>query len=132
MPLIDKLEEIFLEDFSKLNLDSVDNYARENRETIIFLCNLKEEVKKEIEKMLGEKIIKKVQENYYPKLFRGCSSEYLPYPEYFAYALQENAFSFDELQKINLGKDSWKNDFIRKYSKENLLKNLREKLFPLF
>jgi hypothetical protein len=128
MSLIDRLEEDFLEEFSEVNLDGVASYIKENYDALIFLCKFKEEVKKEIEEILGKKIIKKVQENYYPKLLRGDNKEFLPHPEYLAYALQENIFSFDELRKINLGNDSWKKDFIRKYSKENILKNFREKL----
>ena len=131
MSLIDKFEEVFLEEFSKLNMSNLDNYVRENNKAIIFLCSFNDGLNKKIEKALGEFIIKKVQENYYLRLLRGCNPESLDYPEYLVYALQENSFSSDELRKINLGIDSWRIAFIRKYSKENLLKNLREKLlFP--
>lgn len=129
MLLIDRFQEIFLEEFPKMNLDNIENYVKENRREILFLCNSEEEINRKIEEILGEFIIKKVRENYYPRLFRGCSINSLPCPEYLAYALQENVFSFDELHRINLGNDCWRNEFIKKYSKEDLLKNLREKLF---
>jgi hypothetical protein len=132
MGLIDRLEEIFLEEFNGLDIDNVDKYMKENSDTILFLRKFKRDVDKKIEEALGDKIIKKVKENYYPKLFRGCSTNALAHPEYFAYALEKNIFSFNELYKINLGKDSWKNAFIIKYSKENLLKNFREELLHLF
>lgn len=129
MPLIDAWENDFFEEFTKLNLDNIGDYVRKNRKELIFLCESIEGLDKKIEEMLGEFIIKKARENYYPKLFRGCSQDSLPHPEYLAYALRENAFSSDELRKINLGNDSWRDDFIKKYSKENLLRNFREKLF---
>ncbi len=129
MSLIDKFKEVFLEEFSEVDLDNVDDYARKNNKEITFLCDSDSSFSEKIEKTLGEKIIKKVQENYYPKLFRGCSLDSLPYPEYLAYTLQENVFSFDELYKINLGNDSWKNDVIKKYSKENLLKREFQRRF---
>lgn len=130
MSLRDTLKEAFLEEFSGLNLDSVDNYVSENRKEIIFLCDSDYSLNEKIEKLLGEKIIKKVQEDYYPKLLRGCTAKSLGYPKYLAYALQENSFSFDELRKINLEKGYWKNDVIKNYSEQNLLKNLWGKLLP--
>ncbi len=129
MPLIDEFERIFFEEFINLSLDNVEDYVRKNKKEIIFLCDSREGINKKIEEMLGEFIIKKVRENYYPRLLRGCSQIALPNPEYLAYALQENEFSFDELHKINLGEDSWKNDCIRKYSKENLLKKEFQRIF---
>ena len=128
MPLINRFEEDFLEEFSELNLDNVNNYMRENNKAIIFLCGFSESINEKIEKILGKFIIKKVRENYYPRLLRGCDSESLEHPEYLVYALQENRFSSDELRKINLETDSWRIAFISKYSEKNLLKNAREKL----
>jgi len=131
MSLRDTLEEAFLEEFSGLNLDSVDNYARENKKEIAFLCDSDYSLNEKIEKLLGDKIIKKVQEDYYPKLLRGRSPASLEYPKYFAYTLQENSFPFDELRKINLGDDFWKNDVIKRYSDGKLLKHVREKLLDI-
>ncbi|MEK6833445.1 MAG: hypothetical protein AABY32_05335 [Nanoarchaeota archaeon] len=130
MSLIDKFEEAFFEEFSKSDIDNIDNYAKQNHEASLFLFKFKEGFKEKIEEALGEKIINKVRENYYPKLLRGVNSGSLPFPEYLAYALQQNSFSFDELYKINLWNDSWRIDFIIRYSDKNLLKNLREKLLP--
>ncbi|MFH1503141.1 MAG: hypothetical protein ABIE36_00595 [Candidatus Diapherotrites archaeon] len=129
MSLIDEFEEVFFKKFSELNMSNLYNFVEENKKTIIFLCNSDCSFNKKIEKALGEFIIKKeVQENYYPKLLRGRSPESLGYPEYLAYALKENIFSFDQLRKINLDYNSWKNEFIEKYSDRNLLKNFRERL----
>ena len=128
MSLTDTLKEAFLEEFSELNIDNVDNYAKENNKAIIFLCSFNDGFNEKIEKVLGDIIIKNVRENYYPRLFRGRSPESLAYPKYLAYALEKNSFSFDELRRINLENDSWRNNFIKKHLDGNLLKNEREKL----
>ena len=104
---------------------------RKNSEEIIFLCNRKPDVNEEIEKTLGGLIIEEAMDNCYPKLCRGLSPESLGHPEYFAFALQKHIFSNDELHKINLQKDSWIEDFIRKYSKKDLLKSERERLLSI-
>ncbi len=134
IPLIDTWEEDFLEEFSKCDIDNVDNYVKENREVIIFLHKSKDGFDEKIEKILGEFIIKRVREYHYLRLSRGCSPESFE-PEYLAYALQEQekkkyfVFSFDELRRINLGDDSSRTAFIRKYSEENLLKKEFQRRF---
>lgn len=132
MSLMDKFEEVFLEEFNKLEYIEIENYVKENNKEILFLCSHDVSFNEKIEEALGKSIIKKVQESYYTKLSRGCNPESLGYSEYLAYALQENSFSSDELRKINLGNDCWRNALIRKYSEKNLLKNLREKLLHPF
>lgn len=131
MGLIDKFEETFLKEISGLNMKEVEGYIIANSQDIIYLCSRKPDINGEIEKILGDVIIKEATGNCYQKLSRGLSPESLVYPEYFSYALQENKFSSDELHKINLQNDSWKEDFIIKYAKKDLLKCERERLMGL-
>jgi len=128
MLLIDKLEETFLKEINELNISNFDDYLKINNKAIIFLCSFKDEINKKIEEGLKEFIIEKVRENYYPKLYNGINPESLGHPEYLAYALNENIFSSNELRRINFQNDSWRNNFIKKYIDEKLLKNLKEKL----
>lgn len=131
MGLIDKFEETFLEAFGLLTLDKIQDYVKDNRDAIRFLCSNREKINEKIEEKLEEQIIEKVIKNYYPKLYRGISANSLEYPEYFAHALQKNIFSFEQLQRINFQNDNWRAEFIKKYLKKDLLKREREKLLNL-
>ncbi|MCX6749843.1 MAG: hypothetical protein NTZ83_00115, partial [Candidatus Pacearchaeota archaeon] len=69
MSLIDKFEEVFIEDFNKLEGTEMEDYIRKNRDAIKFLCDKNSEISEEIEQILRENvIIKEVREKYYEKL----------------------------------------------------------------
>ncbi len=131
MSLINQCEELFLGEFYGLEYEQIEDYMKKNRDTILFLCKHKESLNKEIEEIIGKSIIKKVRESYYPRLLRNVNLDSLKNPEYFVYALQKNSFTFDELRKINLGNDNWKNAIMKKYQKPNILKHLREKFLNI-
>jgi hypothetical protein len=131
MDLIDKFEEDFLEDTAGLTLRDMEDYMKKNSKDIIFLCIRKPEINEHIEKTLGGLIVEEAVDNYYEKLRRGLSPEALGHPEYFAFTLQKHVFSNDDLHQINLQKDSWREDFIKKYSKKDLLKSERERLLGI-
>jgi hypothetical protein len=129
MSLIDKFEEGFLEDFNKLKPIEIEDYIRENKKAIKFLCDNNSEISGFIEEVLEKHvIIKEVREKYYEKLLRGCNRELLEHPEYLAYVLRNNILSPYELRKINLENDYIRNAFIKKHSDEKLLKKFRERL----
>jgi hypothetical protein len=131
MALIDKFEEAFFEETAGFTLMDMENYMKKNSKDIIFLCNRKPSFNEDIEKTLGGLIVEEAMNNYYEKLRRGLTPESLGHPEYFAFTLQKHVFSNDELHQINLQKDSWIEDFIKKYSKKDLLKSERERLLSI-
>lgn len=133
MSLIDKFEDVFLEDFNILKGIEIEDYIRKNRKAIKFLCDDNNEISEFIEEALEKLvIIKEVREKYYEKLTRGSNPEFLAHPEYLAYAFRNNIFLPYELRRINFENDHIRNAFIKKYSDEKLLKNFREKLLGIF
>jgi hypothetical protein len=136
MGLIDKWEEDFFEDLDGLDMSNIGNYLKKNREAIIFLSEHKKDINKKIEEKLEEFVIEEALNLGYQRLLKGFDPNSIGHPEYFAYALaldrNKTIFTFDQLHKINLQNDRWKEKFIEKYSKKDLLKNLREKFLDIY
>lgn len=130
MDLIDKFEEIFLEQFDSLDtIAGAENYMKQNKKGIKFLCEHNNEISEYVEEYVGRLIIKEAREKYFERLTKGFNPEGLPYPEYLAYAFLNNSFSYYELRKINFENDNIRNAFIKKYSDTKLLKNFLERIF---
>jgi hypothetical protein len=128
MDLIDKFEEVFLEELNRLKHTEIEDYIRLNKKAIKFLCENNNEINEIIKKALEEFVINEVREKYYGKLDRGSNPELLAHPEYLAYVFRNNLLSFYELRRINFENDNIRNTFIKKYSDEKLLKNFMEDL----
>jgi hypothetical protein len=131
MSLEENIKNLFIEELKLINLNHLDDFARKYNGLIncLYSSNIVSDV--EIESALEQVVIERARRDY--KLLTSENTgikypDHILVPKYFAYGLEKNIFSKEEIGKMNCDHGENVEGFMRCYGEKNLLSKLRKEL----
>jgi len=121
-----------IEDLKKISILFLDDYARQNQETLTFLYKHGIIDDTSIEGALEEAVFRQARQDYKTITRKGRPytiwADHVDRPECLAYALERDKFSRKEIRQIPFDHGENAETFIRNYGIKNLLSILRKEL----